>query len=81
LYSPALSVTAIRTFSMSAGLLASTFTPGNTLPVVSFTLPEIPAVPCAAAAAGKVRHNTVRSEKILDIALLLRGVIPRMIDS
>src|SRR5262245_27905285 len=64
---------AVWVFSMSAGLLASTVTPGRMLPVASLTLPEMPAVPCAAAAAGTARHNTIRSERLFDIALLLRG--------
>jgi hypothetical protein len=38
-----LSVIAVRTFSMSTGLLASAVTPGNTPPDVSLTMPEIVA--------------------------------------
>ena len=40
-YWPEVSVTAERTFSMSAGLDASTVTPGSTAPDVSFTVPVI----------------------------------------
>ena len=36
---PESSVTAVRTFSMSAGLAASTVTPGSTPPDVSRTVP------------------------------------------
>ncbi len=42
-YWPEPSVTAVRTFSMMAGLLASTVTPGRTAPDVSFTTPVIDA--------------------------------------
>jgi hypothetical protein len=41
LYWPAASVTAVRTFSISDGLAASTVTPGSTAPVASFTTPAI----------------------------------------
>ena len=44
-YWPEPSVTAARTFSMSAGLAASTVTPGSTAPEVSFTTPVM--APCA----------------------------------
>ena len=40
---PEPSVTAVRTFSMIAGLAASTVTPGSTAPDVSFTTPVIDA--------------------------------------
>src|SRR5688572_8786936 len=49
-YWPVPSVTAVRTFSTSAGLAASTVTPGNTAPVVSLTSPARMA--CAAATRG-----------------------------
>src|SRR5262245_31491903 len=52
LYWPAPSVTAVRTFSINAGLDASTVTPGRTAPVASLTVPETAAVPCAAATTG-----------------------------
>ena len=47
LYCPWLSVIAVRTRSISAGLLASTVTPGRTAPVVSRTTPAIAVWPCA----------------------------------
>src|SRR6476620_1261161 len=50
-YWPSPSVTAVRTFSISAGLAASTVTPGRTAPDESFTVPAID--PCANTAAGK----------------------------
>src|SRR5688572_21713414 len=49
-----------RTFSMSAGLDASTVTPGRTAPDVSRTTParEPPATPCADAAAANSKQHT-----------------------
>ena len=41
-YCPCPSVVAERTFSINAGLAASTVTPGSTAPVASFTVPEMP---------------------------------------
>src|SRR2546423_8715814 len=46
-YCPVPSVTAVRTFSISAGLDASTVTPGSTPPDRSLTVPAI--VACAYA--------------------------------
>src|SRR5688572_32054695 len=51
-YRPLLSVTAVRTFSIRAGLAASTVTPGSTAPEVSRTSPA--TVACAHAAAGSI---------------------------
>src|SRR5262245_15481161 len=51
LYWPSASVTTVRIFSMSAGLDASTVTPGSTAPDVSRTTPEMALVPCALADA------------------------------
>src|SRR6185503_6706489 len=52
-YWPASLVTALRDFSIRAGLLASTVTPGRTPPVASFTVPAMaPAVVWAPAATG-----------------------------
>src|SRR5688500_7930137 len=50
--SPLPSVTAVRTFSISAGLAASTVTPGSTAPDVSLTTPAmVPEVADCANAA------------------------------
>src|SRR5262245_9161479 len=58
-YWPEPSVTALRTFSMSAGLAASTVTPGSTAPELSLTIPVIDA--CACANAGAIANmNTTR---------------------
>src|SRR5213592_1590955 len=52
-YCPLPSVTAVLTFSMSAGLDASTATPGSTAPEVSRTLPA--SVWAEASVARRVR--------------------------
>ena len=54
-YWPRPSVTVERTFSMSAGLVASTVTPGSTPPEASLTVPVMAPVlvPCARAIAEK----------------------------
>src|SRR4030095_5678108 len=58
-YWPEPSVTALRTFSMRAGLAASTRTPGSTAPELSLTIPVIDA--CARANAGAITNmNTTR---------------------
>src|SRR5262249_15016186 len=51
---------------MSAGLLASTVTPGSTAPVVSFTTPANAL--CACAAAGSASHASATTN---DIAIRL----------
>src|SRR5262245_20860009 len=50
-YTPELSDTAVRTFSMRAGLVASTVTPGRMAPEGALTIPVITA--CADAAVGR----------------------------
>src|SRR5688572_6291111 len=57
-YCPPPSVTTVRTFSMSTGLLASTVTPGSTAPDVSFTVPVI--VACANAMVGMSTARATR---------------------
>jgi hypothetical protein len=59
---PEPSVVAERTFSMSAGLAASTVTPGSTAPDASFTSPAMPLV-CANAAPG-TSHNSAAAASI-----------------
>ena len=54
-YCPVPSVTVVRTFSISAGLAASTVTPGSTAPDASRTAPLITA--CADAMAGNNTAN------------------------
>src|SRR6187431_2409885 len=55
LYWPAPSVTAVRTFSIRAGLAASTETPGMTAPDASFTTPAMALPLCARAGTGTAR--------------------------
>ncbi len=66
-YVPEPSVMAERTFSISAGLEASTVTPGSTAPDVSLTTPSIDA--CANADAGRMisqarTNSTLRITRI-----------------
>src|SRR5262245_23760830 len=66
LYRPSLSVTTLRVFSISAGLDASTVTPGNTAPDVSLTTPAIPLADacCADATDGSSNaHMTTMTPK------------------
>ena len=51
-YTPSAPVVAVLTFWMSTGLAASTVTPGNTAPDVSFTVPVMDAPAWANAAQG-----------------------------
>src|SRR5688572_7352400 len=55
-YWPVPSVTAVRTFSISAGLAASTVTPGSSASDVSFTVPAMAA--CAQTTAGATNRIT-----------------------
>ena len=66
-YWPLPSVTTVRTFSIRAGLLASTVTPGRTAPEVSRTVPVM--VACAYASVGsrtKASTRTNRTAKRID---------------
>src|SRR5437762_7396819 len=59
-YSPSSSVRTERTFSMRAGLVASTVTPGSTAPDVSLRTPAMPLVCCASAVPdAHIRHVDV----------------------
>src|SRR5262249_3797292 len=57
LYWPSASLTTDRTFSMSAGLAASTVTPGITAPEGSRTTPAIPPAPCALARVADAQRT------------------------
>jgi hypothetical protein len=57
LYWPWASVVAVRTRSISAGLAASTVTPGSTAPLVSRTTPAMPVV-CANARCVEITYAT-----------------------
>src|SRR6478672_11067555 len=67
LYWPCVSVVTVRTCSMSAGLDASTVTPGITAPLGSLTTPAIPLV-CANAMSGAAAP-TARSKTNPDAIL------------
>src|ERR1700737_5157794 len=56
LYCPCASVVADRTRSMSAGLAASTVTPGSTPPVASLMMPAI-ALWARATVGANTRHS------------------------
>ena len=75
-YTPAESVTAVRTFSMRAGLDASTVTPGITAPLVSFTWPPMALPLCAAARAGSIinapRPATTRNQRNFPLMHILQ---------
>src|SRR5579862_6600726 len=87
LYSPPDPVTASRTFSMSAGLDTSTFTPGMTAPDLSLTTPAIDPVVNAwpnnglAPAANNNTHSppigrilaTLMIFDLLDLVLQIPG--------
>ncbi len=63
-YWPVPSVTAVRTFSMSSGLDASTVTPGRTAPDASLTTPVIEAWANRAVgmASRQANANVIRTE-------------------
>src|SRR6185295_13245724 len=68
---------------MSAGLAASTVTPGSTAPDVSFTVPAM-ALVWAAAAAGSDRSNAAPKMKRANVrmrCLLLNSQYVQPIDS
>ena len=69
LYCPVPSVTAERTFSMSAGLDASTVTPGSTAPDASLTMPAM-ALVCAHAAAGSSANRAAPKRFVQTCACL-----------
>ena len=70
-YWPEPSVTTVRTFSMSAGLEASTVTPGSTPPEASRTVPV--RVPCANALDASSNNVTAVAKPFTNprITLLL----------
>ena len=66
---PLASVTAVRTFSMSAGLAASTVTPGRTAPELSRTTPAIDA--CANATDGAATSTATTRHHVLTLYIKL----------
>src|SRR5437764_182350 len=81
LYRPEPSVTTVRTFSMRAGLDASTVTPGRTAPEVSFTVPAIAALAplvCANAAGANTSETNAASAAV---ALCLCRISPPPVEA
>ena len=72
LYRPSPSVTAVRVFSMSAGLAASTVTPGITPPDVSRTTPAMMPF-CAKADAWLTARHTSANRPTLNFNILPPG--------
>src|SRR5688572_26957577 len=68
-YWPLPSVVAVRTFSIRAGLEASTVTPGSTPPDESRTVPVTDA--CANATEGRARNTTPTRYAATDLPILL----------
>ena len=77
-YCPVPSLTADRTFSMSAGLVASTVTPGSTAPDESFTVPAMTA--CAEVTVG-MRTTHAKSVRILTIGRIFHLTFRCFLDS
>src|SRR5882672_1627797 len=74
-YWPEPSVTAERVFSMSAGLEASTVTPGRTAPDASFTVPVMEAWANAAAGTSTSSASAAKPTCNLRMHYLLRSLI------
>jgi hypothetical protein len=81
LYCPVPSVTAVRVFSISAGLATSTVAPGRTAPDASLTIPAIAL--CARAMPGTTStHTTVSARHLTSVRinlpfhLVIRGASP-----
>ena len=75
-YWPVPSVTADRTFSISAWLEASTVTPGRTPPDESFTVPVID--PCADAPTGMPTPTRSTTTSIESLRMLTPDVSTRL---
>src|SRR6185503_11956201 len=76
-YCPVASVRAVRTFSMSAGLAASTVTPGRTAPDASLTVPTMD--PWAYRVVGAITthaNNTKRFANVLITGLRMETLQP-----
>jgi hypothetical protein len=67
-YWPLSSVTADRSFSISAGLAASTVTPGSTAPEVSRTAPAMD--PCAYADAGASKATVSKTSRLACVPMM-----------
>ena len=67
-YWPVPSVTTVRTFSVNAGLDASTVTPGRTAPDESLTTPAI--VACANATRGRISTAASTTRALIELRTL-----------
>jgi hypothetical protein len=72
-YWPVLSVTAVRVFSISAGLDVSTVTPGRTAPEASLTMPA--SVACAYPDEGRTTNHAITNR------IRLKAPIPSLLCS
>ena len=63
-YCPAASVTTVRVFSISAGLEASTLTPGKTAPEPSLTAPVIEACALASREVINIATKTIAADNV-----------------
>jgi hypothetical protein len=61
---PEESVVAVRTFSISTGLEASTVTPGSTAPDASLTVPD--SVTCAQVTLGMINTHAATQQRFRD---------------
>src|SRR5262245_55974789 len=75
-YCPPASVTPVRTLVMSAGLDASTVTPGSTAPDVSRT---VPARLCAATRVGSATSAVIATSNRLSTDLITGDLLDRWI--
>src|SRR6267142_1338971 len=69
LYWPCASVTTVLTFSISAGLAASTVTPGSTAPEESLTAPTMDA--CAKAEIGASSTHTSNADPVASLSIMV----------
>jgi hypothetical protein len=72
-------VTALRVFSMSAGLEASTVTPGRTAPLVSRTVPEM-ALACAQVTTGSMKIANTLAQATAVVCLTVTGTATLLVD-
>src|SRR3954469_25646820 len=78
---PSPSLTAVRTFSISAGLAAFTVTPGSTAPELSFTTPAILLDPVCAPAGADARTANAHARPIVQATIFRTMTPPRHLRS
>ena len=74
-YWPVASLTTERTFSINAGLAASTVTPGSTAPEASLTTPAIPLAWACCADALSGTRNVDRITPRANVSLFVRSIV------